>query len=53
MITGRGGGNRAWSRGQACMITQASFYIEVPQRQGGYQGYDSANTHVRLAAQSA
>ncbi len=29
------------------------FYVEVLERRGGYDGYGSANTHVRLAAQSS
>jgi 4-hydroxyphenylpyruvate dioxygenase len=34
-------------------VLETGFYIELLQRRGGYQGYGSANTHVRLAAQSA
>ena len=28
------------------------FYVELLERRGGYDGYGSANTHVRLAAQA-
>ena len=28
------------------------FYVELLERRGGYDGYGSANTHVRLAMQT-
>ena len=33
-------------------VLDTGFYVELLQRRRGYQGYGSANTHVRLAAQS-
>ncbi|GAB3775657.1 4-hydroxyphenylpyruvate dioxygenase [Nocardioides ginsengisegetis] len=30
---------------------ETGFYVELLERRGGYDGYGSANTHVRLAAQ--
>ncbi len=32
-------------------VLPTGFYVEVLERRGGYDGYGSANTHVRLAAQ--
>jgi 4-hydroxyphenylpyruvate dioxygenase len=29
------------------------FHVELLERRGGYDGYGSASTHVRLAAQAA
>jgi 4-hydroxyphenylpyruvate dioxygenase len=34
-------------------VLATGFYVEVLERRGGYDGYGSAGTHVRLAAQSA
>ncbi|HEY3013871.1 MAG TPA: TIM barrel protein [Nocardioides sp.] len=34
-------------------VLPAGFYIELLERRGGYDGYGSAGTHVRLAAQAA
>jgi 4-hydroxyphenylpyruvate dioxygenase len=34
-------------------VLPTGFYVELLERRGGYDGYGSANTHVRLAAQSA
>ena len=34
-------------------VLPLGFYVEVLERRGGYEGYGSASTHVRLAAQSA
>jgi 4-hydroxyphenylpyruvate dioxygenase len=34
-------------------VLSSGFYVEVLERRGGYEGYGSANTHVRLAAQSS
>jgi len=31
----------------------AGFYVDLLERRGGYDGYGSAGTHVRLAAQAA
>jgi 4-hydroxyphenylpyruvate dioxygenase len=33
-------------------VLATGFYVELLERRGGYAGYGSANTHVRLAAQS-
>jgi 4-hydroxyphenylpyruvate dioxygenase len=33
-------------------VLPLGFYVEVLERRGGYEGYGSASTHVRLAAQS-
>ncbi|MGH3314879.1 MAG: TIM barrel protein [Nocardioidaceae bacterium] len=33
-------------------VLPSGFYVELLERRGGYEGYGSANTHVRLAAQS-
>jgi 4-hydroxyphenylpyruvate dioxygenase len=33
-------------------VLGTGFYVELLERRGGYSGYGSANTHVRLAAQS-
>jgi 4-hydroxyphenylpyruvate dioxygenase len=32
-------------------VLSTGFYVELLERRGGYDGYGSANTHVRLAAQ--
>ncbi len=32
-------------------VLATGFYVELLERRGGYDGYGSANTHVRLAAQ--
>jgi 4-hydroxyphenylpyruvate dioxygenase len=32
-------------------VLSTGFYVEVLERRGGYDGYGSASTHVRLAAQ--
>jgi 4-hydroxyphenylpyruvate dioxygenase len=32
-------------------VLAAGFYVELLERRGGYDGYGSASTHVRLAAQ--
>ncbi|GAB3083156.1 sugar phosphate isomerase/epimerase and 4-hydroxyphenylpyruvate domain-containing protein [Nocardioides zeae] len=32
-------------------VLPTGFYVELLQREGGYDGYGSAGTHVRLAAQ--
>ena len=32
-------------------VLPTGFYVEVLERRGGYDGYGSASTHVRLAAQ--
>ncbi len=32
-------------------VLATGFYVELLERRGGYAGYGSANTHVRLAAQ--
>ncbi len=32
-------------------VLPTGFYVELLERRGGYDGYGSANTHVRLAAQ--
>jgi 4-hydroxyphenylpyruvate dioxygenase len=34
-------------------VLPTGFYIELLERRGGYDGYGSAGTHVRLAAQAA
>jgi 4-hydroxyphenylpyruvate dioxygenase len=34
-------------------VLPSGFYVELLERRGGYEGYGSANTHVRLAAQSS
>jgi len=34
-------------------VLDTGFYVEVLERRDGYDGYGSANTHVRLAAQAA
>jgi 4-hydroxyphenylpyruvate dioxygenase len=34
-------------------VLATGFCVELLERRGGYTGYGSANTHVRLAAQSA
>ncbi len=34
-------------------VLPAGFYVELLERRGGYDGYGSAGTHVRLAMQSA
>ena len=34
-------------------VLPTGFYVELLERRGGYDGYGSANTHVRLAVQSA
>jgi len=34
-------------------VLATGFYVELLERRGGYDGYGSSNTHVRLAAQSA
>jgi len=34
-------------------VLATGFYVELLERRGGYDGYGSAGTHVRLAAQSA
>ena len=34
-------------------VLPTGFYVEVLERRGGYDGYGSASTHVRLAAQTA
>ncbi len=34
-------------------VLPTGFYVEVLERWGGYDGYGSSNTHVRLAAQSS
>jgi 4-hydroxyphenylpyruvate dioxygenase len=33
-------------------VLPTGFYVELLERRGGYDGYGSANTHVRLAAQA-
>jgi 4-hydroxyphenylpyruvate dioxygenase len=33
-------------------VLPTGFYVELLERRGGYDGYGSANTHVRLAMQS-
>ncbi|HEY1135741.1 MAG TPA: TIM barrel protein [Nocardioides sp.] len=33
-------------------VLGGGFYVELLERRGGYDGYGSASTHVRLAAQS-
>jgi 4-hydroxyphenylpyruvate dioxygenase len=33
-------------------VLSTGFYVELLERRGGYAGYGSANTHVRLAAQA-
>jgi 4-hydroxyphenylpyruvate dioxygenase len=33
-------------------VLPLGFYVEILERRGGYEGYGSASTHVRLAAQS-
>jgi len=32
-------------------VLSTGFYVVLLERRGGYDGYGSANTHVRLAAQ--
>jgi 4-hydroxyphenylpyruvate dioxygenase len=32
-------------------VLSTGFYVELLERRGGYDGYGSANTHVRLATQ--
>ena len=32
-------------------VLPTGFYVELLERRGGYDGYGSANTHVRLATQ--
>jgi 4-hydroxyphenylpyruvate dioxygenase len=32
-------------------VLATGFYVELLERRGGYDGYGSANTHVRLASQ--
>ena len=34
-------------------VLEPGFYVEVLERRGGYDGYGSPNTHVRLASQAA
>jgi 4-hydroxyphenylpyruvate dioxygenase len=34
-------------------VLPTGFYVELLERRGGYDGYGSAGTHVRLAAQAA
>jgi len=34
-------------------VLATGFYVELLERRGGYDGYGSASTHVRLAAQRA
>ncbi len=34
-------------------VMSTGFYVEVLERRGGYDGYGSAGTHVRLAAQTS
>ena len=34
-------------------VLPTGFYVELLERRGGYDGYGSASTHVRLAAQRA
>ena len=34
-------------------VLGTGFYVELLERRGGYDGYGSANTHVRLASQDA
>ena len=34
-------------------VLPSGFYVELLERRGGYEGYGSANTHVRLAAQTS
>ena len=34
-------------------VLDTGFYVELLERRGGYDGYGSAGTHVRLAAQDA
>jgi 4-hydroxyphenylpyruvate dioxygenase len=34
-------------------VLPTGFYVEMLERRGGYDGYGSAGTHVRLAAQAA
>ncbi len=34
-------------------VLSTGFYVELLERRGGYDGYGSAGTHVRLAAQRA
>jgi 4-hydroxyphenylpyruvate dioxygenase len=34
-------------------VLPTGFYVELLERRGGYDGYGSANTHVRLALQQA
>lgn len=33
-------------------VLPGGYYVELLERRGGYDGYGSANTHVRLAAQA-
>jgi len=33
-------------------VLATGFYVELLERRGGYDGYGSAGTHVRLAAQA-
>ena len=33
-------------------VLDTGFYVELLERRGGYDGYGSANTFVRLAAQA-
>jgi 4-hydroxyphenylpyruvate dioxygenase len=34
-------------------VLPSGFYVELLERRGAYEGYGSANTHVRLAAQTS